>query len=266
MAFFSDLIKAFKDRRQAAENLAAFKTQLLTAVADGRLTSDEVDRLNDLRFRLHISEQDISSFAGPAYAAAFQAVTVDGFLTEAEEKELQEIQFFLLVPDSQIVRNREELQRLRLLREIEEGKLPTTNAHGLVLQADEVAYCREQAFIMEERVTDREYVGGSHGISLRIAKGLSYRVGSYKGHLVSRKGIVQVSRGDIVVTNQRIIFRGDRKGFNIKVDKLLGVDVLADGLRITDGNGRPHAIQLYDFKRIDIVAAILSHAINAVSV
>jgi len=253
MTFFSGLIRAFKERRQAAENLATFKTQLLTAVADGRLTKDEMDSLNDLRFRLHISEQDISTFAGPAYAAAFQAVTADGSLTEAEEKEIQEIQFFLLVPDSQIVRNRQELERLRLLREIEEGKLPTTHAVGLVLQAEEIAYCREQAFIIEERVTDREYVGGSQGISLRIAKGLSYRIGSYKGHLISRTGIVQVSRGDLVVTNQRIIFRGDRKGFNIKLDKVLGVDVLADGLRITDGNGRPHAIQLYDFNRSFLV-------------
>src|SRR5437762_12064164 len=125
MGFFSNLLRPWRERRQAEANLATFKAQLLAAVFDGRLSPAEIDRLNDLKLQLHLSEEDVATFAGPAYASAFQAVTRDGALTEAEEKELREIQFYLLVPNDQITANREELQRLRLLREIQQNKLPT---------------------------------------------------------------------------------------------------------------------------------------------
>src|SRR2546425_4986205 len=185
MAFLSNLLKTIRERREAAQNCDVFRTALLAAVADGRLTHDEIRDLDDLRFKLHLSERDLATLAQQAYATAFEAGTAHGVLTEAEEEELRQIQMYLLVPDQEIAANKQELERLRLIREIGEGKLPTTNAPGLVLQQGETAYWREPASLLEHRTVGREYVGGSHGISLRIAKGLSYRVGSYRGHLIS---------------------------------------------------------------------------------
>ena len=83
--------------------------------------------------------------------------------------------------------------------------------------------------MMDERVIDRQYVGGSHGFSFRIAKGISYRVGSHAGHVVSRRGMVSVSDGTLYLTDQRVIFDGS-KSFSYPLGKVFHVEALSDGL------------------------------------
>jgi hypothetical protein len=50
--------------------------------------------------------------------------------------------------------------------------------------------------------TKTRYVGGSHGVSIRIAKGLYYRVGAFKGERVQTKNLVLEGIGALVITNK----------------------------------------------------------------
>jgi hypothetical protein len=52
------------------------------------------------------------------------------------------------------------------------------------------------------------YVGGSHGVSVRIMKGVSYRVGAYRGHREVTQSMDFQGTGALVVTNQAINFIG----------------------------------------------------------
>jgi hypothetical protein len=72
-----------------------------------------------------------------------------------------------------------------------------------------------------------------------------------------------VSSGDFIVTNKRIIFRGDTKSFNFRFDKLLDVQFYADGVRLTDDKGKPRLVQFAETGNGDVVGAILSHAVNS---
>ena len=70
---------------------------------------------------------------------------------------------------------------------------------------------KENASLLENKVISRRYESGSRGFNIRLAKGLNYRVGAHKGHIISDTELVAVSYGELVLTNKRIIFRGNTK-------------------------------------------------------
>jgi tellurite resistance protein len=259
---FKTLIDKWRASKQKAADKAAFSAQLTDAVADGRFSKEEVDSLYALQDQLGLTQEDVASMRVQAFAKAFAVAKADGSITEQEELELQEIQEHLDIADAEIAPTEVELRRFRLLREIVKGHVPVVSVPGLVLQKLESAYWIEPASILEEKVINRQFVGGSRGVSIRIMKGVSYRVGAYRGHVESQTGIVAVSTGELVITSKRVIFRGDKKGFNTRFDKLLNVEMASNGVTLTDGSSKPRVVQFRTPANADIVGAILSHAIN----
>jgi hypothetical protein len=259
---FRTIIDKWRSSRQKAADKAAFKAQLMEAVADGRFSAAEIDSLYALQEELGLSRDDVALLRVQAFAKAFTAAKSDGAITEEEERELQAIKDHLEINDAEIAPTQVELSRFRLLREIGEGVLPVITVPGLVLQKREVAHWTEPASLLEERVIDRQFVGGSRGVSIRIMKGVSYRVGAYRGQVETRAGIVAVSTGDLVITSRRVIFRGDKKGFNTRLDKLLNVEMTSNGVTLTDDRSRSRVVQFSTAENADIVGAILSSAIN----
>ncbi len=259
---FKTLIDKWRASKKKAADKATFSAQLMDAVADGSLSKEEIDSLYALQEQLGLTRDDVAALRVKAFAKAFSVAKEDGAITEQEEQELQTIKEHLEIADAEIAPTQIELQRFRLLREISTGHVPTISVPGLVLQKAEVAYWMESASILEEKVINRQFVGGSRGVSFRIMKGVSYRVGAYRGHVESQTGIVAVSTGEFIVTSKRAIFRGDRKGFNIRLDKLLNVEMASNGVTITDASSKPRVVQFLNAANTDIVGAILSHAVN----
>lgn len=196
------------------------------------------------------------------YLKAYQVVTRQGAVSEQQENELAVIQAYLEIADAEIPAPQADLARHRLLRHIQSGELPTMPVSGLVLQRSEVAYWVEPAVLLEERVVSRRYEGGYQGISIRIARGLSYRVGASRGNLISETGVVPVSAGELIITSKRVVFRGDKKGFNSRLDKLVDIHLFVDGVRLTDGSGKPRTFRFVSKNNAEIFGAILSYAIN----
>jgi hypothetical protein len=74
--------------------------------------------------------------------------------------------------------------------------------------------------------TRRQYVGGSQGVSIRIMKGLYYRVGAFAGQPVDRTERVPVDTGILVLTNKRIYFAG------VPYAKIVSFQPFTDGIGI----------------------------------
>jgi hypothetical protein len=79
------------------------------------------------------------------------------------------------------------------------------------------------------RKASKRYTG-SRGVSFRIAKGVSYRVGAARS--VPIKEQVTLKHGGVLyLTSDRIIFASTGKNsFTIKFDKLLTFEVYSDGI------------------------------------
>jgi hypothetical protein len=92
----------------------------------------------------------------------------------------------------------------------------------VILKKGEVAHYATPALLKEMRVVNLGYVGGSRGVGIRIMKGVSYRVGSHRGHIVKEDQLVQTSAGTLLVTNQRILLipTSGNKPVAILLDKL----------------------------------------------
>lgn len=123
----------------------------------------------------------------------------------------------------------------KVLRELLNGKLPSPNivdtlpfnfqkSETLVWVFNNVAY-------YEDKIR-RQYVGGSHGVSVRIAKGVYYRVGSFKGTPVETIERVHVDTGILAVTTKHIYFHGQKKTFRVRLDKVVSFMPYSDGIGI----------------------------------
>lgn len=263
MGIFNTIINKYKVAKQKVLNKREFKELLLRAVEDGKLTKDEINELEKQKSNLGLSDEDIKNMRAEIFAVAFSVAKDDKQITEEEEKDLKEIQKYLGLADHEIQSSKKELARLRLLNEIQKGNLPTVSIINLVTQKDEVVYWSEPAILAEEKVIRRRYEGGSQGVSFRVMKGVSYRVGGHRGHIVSETDLVPVSDGELIATNRRIIFRGDGKAFAIKLDKILDIQIFTNGLQFSENNkSKPRMVKFKQEGNHDIIGAILSYAIN----
>jgi len=262
MGFLSDISTKIATMRQRSKDKKQFFQSLLKAADDGKLTDSEIKQIQTRKSELELTDDDLKSVRVQAYNAALHAARSDGKVTVEEEAELDKLQSTLKISDVEITKSKQELARLRLLTEIQNGNMPTVSVQNVILQKSETAHWAEPGNILEERVVSRRYEGGSQGLSFRIAKGVSYRVGGHRGHLVTDKAVLPVSSGELIITNKRVIFRGDAKSFNVRLDKLLEINFFSDGVRLTDDKGKPRIVQLSNSGNADIVGAVLSRAIN----
>jgi hypothetical protein len=105
------------------------------------------------------------------------------------------------------------------------------DVQGVVLKRGEIAYAVvEGVALVEPRREPGRWAGGSHGVSFRIAKGLTYRVGQQRGKFEQGQERPTVTdTGTFVVTNQRCVFVGSKRNSEWLFSKMLGFALEGDG-------------------------------------
>jgi len=261
--FLNRLLASWKESRESEQKRAELRELVLEAVSDGILTQEDIHRIESKRQKLGLSIDDMRTFRTMVYMTAVKAVQKDKRLTPAEAESLSRIAEHFGVEPTTVERTQRHLAKYRLLYEIEQGNLPYVTVPGLVLQKGEECFWSEPGELLEERVVRRRYGGGSSGFSVRLAKGVYWRVGGHRGSIQRETELQAVSVGELILTNKRLIFRGDRKNVNAKWDKLLAVNVFLDGLQVSLVNRqKPILIRFRDRESTDIVAAIVCHCMN----
>ncbi|GIV46330.1 MAG: hypothetical protein KatS3mg036_1148 [Ignavibacterium sp.] len=262
MSLFKKIINGYKDQKQKKINKEEFYNTILKAVDDGILTEKEIVQLEDMINEFGLKEEEIHNIKILAYYNAYKAIKNDGIITHEEESELKKIQKYLKIEDEAILATKRELFKYRLLNEIAKGNLPKLTVPNLLIQKNEDVHLIESATLIENKIINRRYEGGSRGTSIKIAKGISFRIGSHRGHLVSERAYVPVSDGELIITNKRIIFRGDLKSFSIKLEKLLYLEIDGNFVNLSEVSGKHRFIQISNIENIDLVGAILSSLLN----
>jgi hypothetical protein len=121
-----------------------------------------------------------------------------------------------------------------LLRDLQAGRPPSRTDLGgrppFNLQKNEnlVWVCKGTAYY-EERV-QRSYEGRYGGMSIRVAKGLTLRTGSYKGQRVETSELVHVATGLLGITDKHVYFAGDSKAFRVPYGKIVAFTPYEDGI------------------------------------
>ena len=120
----------------------------------------------------------------------------------------------------------------QILEELLAAPLTEIRPRQALIKSDEKAYASIQATLKEEKTIG--YSAGTRGASIRVAKGLTLRTSGTRAMPI--KGMVDVAIGELVITDRRVIFAGDRKSFAITNADMLNTTNYTDGFGFTDGS------------------------------
>ncbi|WP_413942718.1 hypothetical protein [Bdellovibrio sp. HCB-162] len=261
--FFSKMYDSLKAAIQLWLARRSFYAFIIDSSSKGFLTSEERAQIEDRAKQLLLTFNDFGSTKKKAYRAALSNLQRQSEITKEMELNMDAIQGFLQIPFEEIEKEKTKLDRLRLITEVRYGNLPILHRCPIILQKNEIAYWSEPAELMEVRVIGRRYEGGSSGVSIRIMKGVSYRVGNHRGRMVTDKALLAVAQGQLIVTNKRLVFSGDAKSFDVKIEKILNINYTDDGILFTTANReKPYAARFKNLSDVEIVEEIIRAAIQ----
>ena len=76
------------------------------------------------------------------------------------------------------------------------------------------------------------------GMSIRIAKGVYVRPGSFRGRTVETTSMEHTDDGLFGITTKHIYFKGQSKAFRVRLEKIVSLDPYQDGLGIMRDTAR----------------------------
>lgn len=83
-----------------------------------------------------------------------------------------------------------------------------------------------------QEVTKTINVGASQGLSVRIARGIYYRVGAFRGEPISTSSLKPLYYGDMIITNKNVYFYSTQKSVKYPYDKILAYVPFEDAIGI----------------------------------
>lgn len=211
--------------------------------------TDDVDRDEILRVarESYIGGDELKALILTGLEEAIDKALEDNTLTEEEENKLRDIllKFDFNVDELSSNKAYKKFIKALVLKDLLEGKVPNRlNIIGVLpfnLLKNEVPVWIFNNVKYYQLKTYRHYVGGSQGASIRIMKGVYYRVGGFRGHPVEETKLIKIDEGILCVTNRHIYFGGKLKSFRISYDKIVSFTPCSDGIGIQrdSANAKP---------------------------
>lgn len=212
------------------EALAAIKgTVMFASLADKIAEIEQANRLSPAHRKpllIRACEMAVDNFLE------------DGVLDTEEEKRLVEFRNHFGFSQDDLNSNGAltKTAKAGVLRDVLDGKIPLRlSVDGLLpinTQMDESVVWAFPASRYLEDKTCRHFVGCSQGVSIRVMKGVYYRVGAFNGEAIKSTERVHVDTGLVVVTNKNIHFAGPQKSLRIPYPKIVSFEPYSDGFGI----------------------------------
>jgi len=173
----------------------------------------------------------------PLWDGAVVKALDDGVLTAEEEDRLMSAArlFGYGQPDLDKKGQYTHVVRAAILRDVLEGKIPErVKVEGLTVnlqKTEKIAYVFQGVEYHTLR-TIRLFSGVSHGLSIRVMKGVYYRPSVFKGTPVENTQVVSGGKGTLAATNKNLYFIGPLKSMRIPYAKIITFQPYSDGIGI----------------------------------
>ena len=242
---------------------AIYNRSMSDVVSDGKIDKSEEEFLaklqNDLKLSDEIANKISAQVRGQFVQDFFDKIVSDERLSPQEEQQLELIGKNLNVNLQTDDKTRLKLDRFKLYWVIENDNIPEINV-PLSLEKNEKCYFQTNCEWYEMRtITQRINYSGTTA-SIKIMKGVRYRVGSIKPQRITSEQWKKIDIGTMYLTSKRIIFVGQSKNSNIKLQKILSFTPYSDGVEISKDTGRNPLIRFTN--NTDIFSLILSRLLN----
>lgn len=120
------------------------------------------------------------------------------------------------------------------IEELKAGILPIMNTSKLLLKKNEVCHYVESGILVTEKIV-KHTEGATKGFSFRVCKGVTYRIGSFKGIPVEKVS-EELTKGILYITNKRIVFVANKNSFDKKHSYLTSTEANDCELKLQYGN------------------------------
>jgi hypothetical protein len=216
--------------------------QMLTLATQAALGSKSTDRLDaqlrEVAVESRVPEARLREAIIQGWERAVEHFLEDGKLDRAEEHQLAEYKNRFAFSQSEADRNGAYSRMVKgaTLRDLLDGRLPervVVEGHlpFNFRKTEKLIWLFPDTEYLEDRKR-REFVGATHGASIRIARGFYYRVGAFRGRPIEKTETVRLARGILCVTNQHLYYSGGAKNFRIRHDKIVSIQPFEDGVTI----------------------------------
>lgn len=258
-----ELTDAEADRAIESAVGQIFEQTMREALADGTFTKQEKAGLEATSKALGMSEaqtrQLYETAAAATVQAAFTSAIADHRYTMDEEAHVMALARSLGVVIKHDESTEALVARFRLMGKIEEGVLPSVDV-PVLLQRGEVCHFSGTAAHHEIKTVTKRINYSGPTASIKIMKGVRWRVGSIAVQKVATDVMTQLDTGKLYITSKRVFFDGTNKNISISLGKIINFTVFKDGLQIEKGSGRdPYFLGTSDW---ELAGACLDGAVR----
>lgn len=215
------------------------KEKIRIAINEGTDFSKLEDEVNVLALSSFVSKQELLEVYGQGFDKAVDHFLEDGVVSETEEEKIAAFRTHFQF-DTPILDKNGSLQRIikaSILREILEGKpsiqrIKIDGTLPFLFQNDEILLWVFQNVEFHELRNKTVYHGKSQGVSIKIAKGVYYRAGAFKGNPTTVEQSVHVGTGILALTTKNLYFSSINKTIKIPYNKLITLTPYTDGIGV----------------------------------
>jgi hypothetical protein len=244
------------------KGLLVYEAKAKELVLDGSLSDEDLKILEDIKTEYKLTDQDVVKYNIEALRGFASKTFSDSRVTEEERQQIVQIHKKFNLPADAVVYSQKDFNKYYILDQIDRGNIPTTENHDLNINMGigEKLYFADKAFFVKNRsVTERISYGGFSG-SVKIMKGVRYRVGSLKVNAQKKQVLSSEDVGFVYMTTDNIGYLGVHKNFSLPYDKIVSLDIKNGYLFIyKKGKETPFIISMNDY---EVLLAIVSFKLN----
>jgi hypothetical protein len=243
------------DEKQA---VALFRELALATAQPGADIEALTQQIEQASIAGRVDEKQRQTVQLEAFRAAVALIVADDLVTEDEEEIINGTAEALGISNEML--NQQAMPELYsiMIARANAGRLEPAKEHELMAQPGEVVYFEAVATLLKE-VVIKEYRGGYGGVSFKVAKGVRINTGQTRGRMVPVGTQIQAADAGIFsITDRRAVYAGQRKTFEFKYDKLVGVHLYDDALTLQVSNRQTPST--FEFDRSDLIAALINSA------
>lgn len=220
---------------ECAQKHAAAKAEIVSLVARSPAELGLRAQIDSLAAAGFIDSVELNAAMLRGWGTAVHSAFEDNLLSESEEEQLLNMAESLAVPEDLLHADPAYMQLVKggVLREVLEGTIPErvklTNNPFNFQKNEKIVWLFNDVRYSEMR-TYKAYQGGYAGFSVKLAQGLYYKMGAFRGHPLENDKLVFVDTGALAVTNLHIYFKSSRTSFRIKYEKMVTFEPYDEGI------------------------------------
>lgn len=211
-------------------------SESITSTSDFSNLNNEITLLAKTAY---VNQNELSELYSLGFDKAVEIFLDDGVISKDEEEKISGFKKYFNLDQNVLNKNGsfEKVAKGLILNDIFQGKLPDNRLDiagnsPFLLGKDETLIWIFQSVEFYEQRTKTTFQGKSQGISFKIAKGVYYRTGQFKGNPVTTTQMALIANGMFALTNKNMYFASASKSFKTPYSKLISMTQYSDGIGI----------------------------------